>query len=67
MRYHYIGTHRCKQTGRLYQVLGIRKWGKMYYSCGGNFETRATSVAEAKRLAIAAGTMTWLDEVKAKP
>jgi hypothetical protein len=26
MRIRYSATHRCKQTGRRYRVLGIRKW-----------------------------------------
>lgn len=62
MRIHYSATHRCKQTGRRYRVLGIRKWGKLYYLRDGFFDTQATRVAKAKELAIAAGKMAWLDE-----
>ncbi|MEI2804425.1 MAG: hypothetical protein V9G18_00265 [Albidovulum sp.] len=66
MRIHYSAVKVYKQTGRRYRVLGTRKWNKMYYTCDGFFDTRATSLAEAKRLAIAAGTMDGLDEA-AKP
>ena len=46
MRIHYSATHRCKQTGRRYRVLGIRKWGKLYYLRDGFFDTQATRVAK---------------------
>lgn len=60
-RIDYGSVRVCKQTGRRYLVNGVRKWRKMYYSCDG-FETQATSVAEAKARALAAGTLSWLPE-----
>lgn len=60
-RLDYSGIKVCKKTGRRYVMNGIRKWGAMYYSCDG-FHTQSTSMSEAKESAIAAGSMSWLQD-----
>jgi hypothetical protein len=56
MKYDFYARCKCRETGKIYYMAGKRKWGKLYFSAD-EFVTQAPTKSEAKRLAVANGSI----------